>query len=140
MSTGDKILKLMDDKKVSRLELSNTLNINYQTLCKYLQNKRSIPGDILVNIANYFDVTLDYLLDRDGLSLMESIDYNHIELAKEIENLNEDDKELVKNLIRSLIDIKSRLDRKYNMNTLIRELREKIQQLEQENNEIYKWN
>ena len=116
MSTGDKILKLMDDKKVSRLELSNTLNINYQTLCKYLQNKRSIPGDILVNIANYFDVTLDYLLDRDGLSLMESIDYNHIELANEINKLSEEDKELekeryrlqyedkelVKNLIKSL--------------------------------------
>ena len=102
MSTGDKILKLMDDKKVSRLELSNTLNINYQTLGKYLQNKRSIPGDILVNIANFFDVTLDYLLDRDGLSLMESIDYNHIELANEINKLSEEDKELVKNLIKSL--------------------------------------
>ena len=84
MSTGDKILKLMDDKKVSRLELSNTLNINYQTLCKYLQNKRSIPGDILVNIANYFDVTLDYLLDIDGLSWTECTHNNHIELANEI--------------------------------------------------------
>ena len=102
MSTGDKILKLMDNKNISRSELSKALNINYQTLCKYLQNKRSIPGDILINIANYFNVTLDYLLDRDELSLMESTEYNHIELAKEIENLNEDDKELVKNLIRSL--------------------------------------
>ena len=100
MSTGDKILKLMDNKNISRSELSKALNINYQTLCKYLQNKRSIPGDILINIANYFNVTLDYLLDRDELSLMESTEYNHIELAKEIENLNEDDKELVKNLIR----------------------------------------
>ena len=102
MSTGDKILKLMDNENISRSELSKALNINYQTLCKYLQNKRSIPGDILINIANYFNVTLDYLLDRDELSLMESTEYNHIELAKEIENLNEDDKELVKNLIRSL--------------------------------------
>ena len=102
MSTGDKILKLMDNKNISRSELSKALNINYQTLCKYLQNKRSIPGDILINIANYFNVTLDYLLDRDELSLMESTEYNHIELAKEIESLNEDDKELVKNLIRSL--------------------------------------
>ena len=102
MSTGDKILKLMDAKKVSRLELSNTLNINYQTLCKYLQNKRSIPGDILVNIANYFDVTLDYLLDRDGLSWTECTHNNHIELANEINKLSEEDKELVKNLIKSL--------------------------------------
>ena len=52
MSTGDKILKLMDNKNISRSELSKALNINYQTLCKYLQNKRSIPGDILINIAN----------------------------------------------------------------------------------------
>ena len=104
MSTGDKILKLMDNKNISRSELSKALNINYQTLCKYLQNKRSIPGDILINIANYFNVTLDYLLDRDELSLMESTEYNHIELANEINKLNENDKKLVKNIVKRLIN------------------------------------
>ena len=102
MSTGDKILKLMNDGNISRSELSKALNINYQTLCKYLQNKRSIPGDILINIANYFNVTLDYLLDRDELSLMKHTDYNHIDLANEINKLNKEDKELVKKLIKSL--------------------------------------
>ena len=60
MNTGDKILKLMNEEKVSRTELSKALNINYQTLCKYIQNKRTIPKDALINIANYFNVTLKF--------------------------------------------------------------------------------
>ena len=70
MNTGDKILKLMNEEKVSRTELSKALNINYQTLCKYIQNKRTIPKDVLINIANYFNVTLDYLLNRNEIYML----------------------------------------------------------------------
>lgn len=98
MNTGDKILKLMNEKKVSRTELSKALNINYQTLCKYIQNKRTIPKDVLINIANYFNVTLDYLLNRNEIYML-----NDTELANEINKLNENDKKLVKNIVKSLI-------------------------------------
>lgn len=98
MNTGDKILKLMNEEKVSRSELSKALNINYQTLCKYIQNKRTIPKDVLINIANYFNVTLDYLLNRNEIYML-----NDTELANEINKLNENDKKLVKNIVKSLI-------------------------------------
>ena len=98
MNTGDKILKLMNEEKVSRTELSQALNINYQTLCKYIQNKRTIPKDVLINIANYFNVTLDYLLNRNEIYML-----NDTELANEINKLNENDKKLVKNIVKSLI-------------------------------------
>ena len=95
MNTGDKILKLMNEEKVSRTELSKALNINYQTLCKYIQNKRTIPKDVLINIANYFNVTLDYLLNRNEIYML-----NDTELANEINKLNENDKKLVKNIVK----------------------------------------
>ena len=98
MNTGDKILKLMNEEKVSRTELSKALNINYQTLCKYIQNKRTIHKDVLINIANYFNVTLDYLLNRNEIYML-----NDTELANEINKLNENDKKLVKNIVKSLI-------------------------------------
>ena len=98
MNTGDKILKLMNEEKVSRSELSKALNINYQTLCKYIQNKKTIPKDVLINIANYFNVTLDYLLNRNEIYML-----NDTELANEINKLNENDKKLVKNIVKSLI-------------------------------------
>ena len=98
MNTGDKIFKLMNEEKVSRTELSKALNINYQTLCKYIQNKRTIPKDVLINIANYFNVTLDYLLNRNEIYML-----NDTELANEINKLNENDKKLVKNIVKSLI-------------------------------------
>ena len=88
----------MDNKNISRSELSKALNINYQTLCKYIQNKRTIPKDVLINIANYFNVTLDYLLNRNEIYML-----NDTELANEINKLNENDKKLVKNIVKSLI-------------------------------------
>ena len=88
----------MNEEKVSRTELSKALNINYQTLCKYIQNKRTIPKDVLINIANYFNVTLDYLLNRNEIYML-----NDTELANEINKLNENDKKLVKNIVKSLI-------------------------------------
>ena len=98
MNTGDKILKLMNEEKVSRSELSKALNINYQTLCKYIQNKRTIPKDALINIANYFNVTLDYLLNRNEIYML-----NDTELVNEIKKLNEKDIKLVTNIVKSLI-------------------------------------
>ena len=98
MNTGDKILKLMNEEKVSRTELSKALNINYQTLCKYIQNKRTIPKDVLINIENYINVTIEYLLNRNEIYML-----NDTELANEINKLNENDKKLVKNIVKSLI-------------------------------------
>ena len=102
METGRKILNLMERGNVSRSELAKAVNINYQTLCKYLQDNRSIPEDILVEIADYFNVSLDFLMDREVKCFEKNNSAKYIELAMEIEGLNHGDRELIKSLVKSL--------------------------------------
>lgn len=107
MNTGDKILQLMVERNVSRGELAKAIGVNYQALCKYLQNNRSIPDAVLVDIANYFNVTVDYLLNRNTTL---SIDYNneYVKIIKQLQELNEHDQEIIKNLIMSLSNKKDK--------------------------------
>ncbi len=58
---GLRIRKLRIEKKLSQLELAKYLNISNTTLSQYESGKR-MPGDeIKIKIAQYFNVSLDYL-------------------------------------------------------------------------------
>ena len=54
---------LKDESKLSSKELSKQLNIAPSTLSYYLKD-REPNYDILVQIADYFDVTTDWLIGR----------------------------------------------------------------------------
>ncbi len=51
-------------KGISQLKLAMELNTNQNTISRYETGERE-PGLVeLVNIADYFDVSTDYLLER----------------------------------------------------------------------------
>jgi len=59
---GNRIKILREEKEISQLELSKILNISNSTLSQYEAGNR-IPGDdIKKKIAEYFNVSLDYLM------------------------------------------------------------------------------
>lgn len=64
MSFGSKIIKLRDEQKMSRRELSEKLGIAYQTLSKYETDSRFPDRETLMIIADNFNVSVDYLLGR----------------------------------------------------------------------------
>jgi len=58
---GMRIKRLRQEKKLSQLELAEFLNISNTTLSQYESGKR-IPGDeIKIKIAQFFNVSIDYL-------------------------------------------------------------------------------
>lgn len=62
MSTfGKKLQKLRQSKNLSQQELSDTLNIGRSTLANYEQGKREPNFDTIKKVANYFNVSVDYL-------------------------------------------------------------------------------
>ena len=66
MKIGDRIKTLREAKGLQQLELCAILDIEQSTLANY-ESGRRIPNDeIKIKIANYFDVSLDYLLGRDN--------------------------------------------------------------------------
>ena len=61
----ESLKELLDDNKISRLQLAKNIGIDYSTINGYF-NKNYYPQlDIAIKIANYFDCSLDYLF---GLS------------------------------------------------------------------------
>lgn len=61
---GDKIIELRKKRGLERAELADKLGIEYQALAKYEQNARTPNPELLVDFADFFSVTTDYLYGR----------------------------------------------------------------------------
>ena len=64
MSFGKKLRLLREEKKLSQIELSKKLNITNQALSQYELGKRMPDAEMILKMANFFSVSVDYLLDR----------------------------------------------------------------------------
>lgn len=59
---GKRLANLRKKKGLSQFELAKRLNISKSTLGMYEINKREPNFETLIQIAEYFEVTLDYLI------------------------------------------------------------------------------
>lgn len=64
MEIGSRIKILRENAKLTQIELAKILKINNSTLSQYENSIRIPSDDIKISIANFFDVSLDYLLGR----------------------------------------------------------------------------
>ncbi len=55
---------LRKTRKFSQLRLALDLNMNQNTISRYENLEREADYETLIKFANYFDVSLDYLLGR----------------------------------------------------------------------------
>lgn len=61
---GRQLKALRMNSKKSQTEVCTSLNIEQSTLANYENEKRIPKIDILIKIANYYNVSVDYLLGR----------------------------------------------------------------------------
>ncbi|EEI08386.1 helix-turn-helix domain-containing protein [Limosilactobacillus reuteri] len=64
MSIGNRIADLRTNNHMSQFQLAKVLGIGTSTLGMYETNKRKPSPKVLNKIADYFDVSTDYLLGR----------------------------------------------------------------------------
>ena len=62
---GEKLKKLREKRNMLQKDLSKELNIATSTIGMYEQGRREPDNATLKKIANYFDVSTDYLLDNN---------------------------------------------------------------------------
>ena len=62
---GNRLQVLMKHNNVTQQELANKLNVRRGSVSNWVTDRRCPDSDTLVKIANYFDVTVDYLLGRN---------------------------------------------------------------------------
>ncbi|MBO5421649.1 MAG: helix-turn-helix transcriptional regulator [Clostridia bacterium] len=59
-----KLKELRKSRNISQLKLAMELNMNQNTISRYETGEREAGYAELIAIANYFDVSIDYLLER----------------------------------------------------------------------------
>lgn len=59
-----RIRDLREDADLTQTELSRHLNISQRAYSHYENGTRDIPTGILIAIANFYNVSIDYLLER----------------------------------------------------------------------------
>ena len=59
-----RLKELRKERKISQLKLALDLNMNQNTISRYENLEREADYETLVRFADYFDISLDYLLGR----------------------------------------------------------------------------
>ena len=66
MLLGDVVKRLIDAHGISQKQLAAALNISPTTLGNYIRNIRQPDFKTLVSIADYFNVSVDFLLSHNS--------------------------------------------------------------------------
>lgn len=107
MFPAERIRLLRENKDISQTKLAENLYIGRSTLSEYESGIKQPPISILIKIADYFDVSLDYLAGRtdkkvsvEKLTSLLSAQYGNIPLS-DLCDLQNDEKEAIGILIKT---------------------------------------
>lgn len=92
MVFGDILRNLIEEKSITQKELGRQLNIAPSTIGNYVRNLREPDYQTLKQIASYFNVSIDYLLDYNNSELSSS-NQKEDELLKIFRALNDQQKD-----------------------------------------------
>lgn len=59
-----RLKELRTEKGISQLKLALDLSTNQNTISRYETGERECDYEMLIKIADYFNVSIDYLLER----------------------------------------------------------------------------
>ncbi|MCJ0566940.1 helix-turn-helix domain-containing protein [Enterococcus cecorum] len=113
MSIYQRIKELAIEKKISIRELEKTLKFSNGAINKW---EEKAPSDKLEKVANYFNVSTDYLLGRTNKKYMnenQEIDDNILERALDSamsydgKGISDADRPIIKNFIKAYLESKT---------------------------------
>lgn len=64
MTTGDRVKKLRTEKGIYQQQLADILSVSKSTVAMWETDKREPDSEMLINLANFFNCSIDYLLGR----------------------------------------------------------------------------
>jgi len=100
---GLRLKELRKQKNWTQKELANQLDIRFSHLNKYESGMHIPPIEKLVQIAELFNVTLDFLVLGNREDVLPLHNTQLIERLKELESFNADDQDAVIRLIDAMI-------------------------------------
>src|SRR6056297_2701136 len=88
MELSERIQKLRKSRKIERKQLAKDLDVSYSSLSKYESGERTPDYLMIKKIANYFDVSTDYLLDHHPNKNLASLVADGKVLYGKVEKMN----------------------------------------------------
>ena len=76
---GDRLKYLRNKKKLTQAEMAKKIDVARTTYAMYEQNKREPDNEILNRIADFYNVSTDYLLGRTDNPNPPNTDFNPLE-------------------------------------------------------------
>lgn len=55
---------IREDRDIRQKEIANYLNVSQNTYSQYETGVISLTAEVLIKLANYYNVSIDYLLDQ----------------------------------------------------------------------------
>ncbi len=101
MSVAGNIIRLRERQGLSQKELAANLNMNRSVLNRIENGTRPVRDDELKTIADYFDVSADYLLGRK-MPKVPSLSDEQIDILKGFDSLNSTGRNLLFGVLDSL--------------------------------------
>lgn len=94
---SDRLKQLRRQQNLTQAELAKLLNIGTSTIAMYENNIRKPSYKILVKMAEYFDVSIDYMAgEKDNFQTLEGVG----SIVKILSKLSEDEQEQVLDFIK----------------------------------------
>ena len=98
------LVKLRKDKKMTQEEIAKELNMTQSTYQHY-ENGRAEPSiDTLCKLADYYHVTLDYIVGRKFVLDIGYLSDEQKEIVRLIQKLDDVSLQPVKALLQSMVD------------------------------------
>lgn len=101
--------KLRKEKDMTQKDIATYLNVSDRLVGYYESGERMPPPDILEKIADYFDVSIDYLLGRTNIK-KQPVYSTKDEIKEDIDSLSPESKEDLKRYL-ELLKIKDMQER-----------------------------
>lgn len=79
-----RITKLREEKKLFQKDIADIFNIEQATVSNWENGKRIPDSEMLIKLANYFEVSVDYLLGNDTPFTANEEELKEIEVLKNL--------------------------------------------------------
>ncbi|GHU63019.1 hypothetical protein FACS189418_5500 [Clostridia bacterium] len=97
---SDRLKKLRKQRNIKQFDIAKELNLSREAYSMYETGKRQPSFDCLFNIANYFDVSIDYLLCRTDIAKPVAITQEELMIIRYYQKCDLKSKETIRTLLR----------------------------------------
>ncbi len=112
MTLGDRIKQLRQQRGWSQAQLSKKLNVHQKQISGYERGIHSPSIELLVRIAELFNVSLDYIAfdNREEKNIIPIADRELMQAVQQIDQLSAEDRDTIKAVLNTFI-VKNRFQR-----------------------------